>query len=192
MGGRVVRAYTIPVRNVNFPKESITYVEAPGVFNEEAFKAMDMALALAGEYGIRVVVPLLNNWQWMGGRPDYAAFRDKESDEFWTDPQLIEDFKKTIEYVLNRTNTITGVKYKDDKTIMAWETGNELQNPAVWGVGIGQYIKSIDQNHLLIDGFHAIHQDGHDVGGCGNERRTTLGAKTIACVGARKENWQRT
>ena len=64
---------------------------------------------LAGEYGIRVVVPLLNNWQWMGGRPDYAAFRDKESDEFWTDPQLIKDFKKTIDYVLNRTNTITGV-----------------------------------------------------------------------------------
>ena len=30
------------------------------------------------------------------------------------------------------------------------------------------------------------------LGGCGNERRTTPGAKTIACVGARKENWQRT
>lgn len=163
MGGRVVRAYTIPVRNSNFPKESITYVEAPGVFNEEAFIAMDMALALAAEYGVRVVVPLLNNWQWMGGRPDYAAFRGKSSDEFWTDPQLIEDFKKTISFVLNRVNTITGVKYKDDKTIMAWETGNELQNPASWAQEIGRYIKSIDSQHLLIDGFHAIHSDGHDV-----------------------------
>lgn len=163
LGGRVVRSYTIPVRNYNFPKESVTYVEAPGEFNEDAFKAMDLAIALAGEYKIRVVVPLLNNWQWMGGRPNYAAFRNKTENEFWTDRQLIEDFKKTIHFVLNRTNTITGVKYKDDPTIMAWETGNELQNPPEWGIEIARYIKSIDSKHLLIDGFHAIHLENHHV-----------------------------
>ena len=162
-GGQVVRAYTIPVRNRAFPEESVTYVEAPGVFNEEAFRAMDLAIALAGEYGVRLVIPLVNNWPWMGGRPNYAEFRGKESDEFWTDPELIADFKATIDYVLNRKNTITGVVYKDDKTIMAWETGNELQNTAEWAIEIGRYIKRIDSRHLLIDGFHAIHQDGHDV-----------------------------
>ncbi len=162
-GGGVVRAYTIPVRNHNFPAEAVTYVEAPGEFNETAFRAMDMALALAQEYGIRVIIPLVNNWPWMGGRPQYAAFRGKNKDDFWIDPQLREDFKRTIDFVLNRTNTITGVKYKDDKTIMAWETGNELQNTAEWGVDIGNYIKSIDPQHLLIDGFHAIHMENHDV-----------------------------
>ena len=160
MGGQAVRAYTIPVRNRNFPPEAITYVEAPGEFNEEAFRAMDMALALAQEYGVRVIVPLVNNWQWMGGRPEYAAFRGKQKDDFWTDRQLIEDFKKTIEFVLNRTNTITGVKYRDDKTILAWETGNELQNPPEWALEIGEYIKSIDSKHLLIDGAQAVHDDG--------------------------------
>ena len=29
------------------------------------------------------------------------------------------------------------------------------------------------------------------LGDCGNERRATLSAKTITCVGARTENWQR-
>ena len=163
LGGRVVRSYTIPVRNRNFPKESVTFVEAPGVFNEDAFKVMDKVIALAGEYKIRLVVPLVNNWQWMGGRPNYAEFRGKTKDEFWTDRQLIEDFKKTIDYVLNRTNTITGIKYKDDPTIMAWETGNELQNPPEWGIEIARYIKSIDQKHILIDGFHAIHMENHHV-----------------------------
>lgn len=162
-GGRVVRAYTIPVRNTNFPAESVTYVEAPGEFNEQAFQAMDLALALAAEYGVRVVIPLVNNWEWMGGRPNYAAFRGKESDAFWSDPELIADFKKTIHFVLNRRNTITGTLYRDDKTILAWETGNELQNTAEWAAEIGAYIKSIDSNHLLIDGFHAIHMDGLDV-----------------------------
>jgi hypothetical protein len=157
MGGQVVRSYTIPVRNTNFPSESITFVEAPGKFNEEAFKVMDLAIALAGKYNIRLVVPLLNNWQWMGGRPNYADFRGKASDEFWTDPQLMDDFKKTVSYVLNRRNTVTGVLYKDDPIIMAWETGNELENPQKWGVEIARYIKSIDAKHLLIDGFHSVH-----------------------------------
>ncbi len=160
LGGQVVRTYTIPVRNKNFPKECITYVEGPGQFNEEAFQALDMVLALAAEYKIRVIIPLVNNWQWMGGRPDYAAFRDKKANEFWTDPQLIDDFKRTISYVLNRTNTITGQKYKDDKTILAWETGNELENPPQWGIDIARYVKSIDQNHLLMDGYYAIHGGG--------------------------------
>ena len=35
MGGLVVRAYTIPVRNRRFPNEAVTYVEGPGEFNEE-------------------------------------------------------------------------------------------------------------------------------------------------------------
>ena len=154
MGGRVVRGYTIPVRNRRFPADAVTYVEAPGEFNEQAFRAMDLALALANEYGIRVIVPLVNNWQWMGGRPNYAEFRGKDADAFWTDPQLIADFEATIAHVLNRRNTITGVLYKDDKTILGWQTGNELQNPPAWALEIGRYIKSIDSKHLLIDGFH--------------------------------------
>lgn len=155
-GGSVIRIYTIPVRNKNFPPEAPTYVEAPGKFNEEAFKVTDQMLALANEYGVRIIFSLLNNWQWMGGRPNYAEFRGKEKDAFWSDPQLIADFKKTVEFVVNRTNTITGVKYKDDKAILCWETGNELTSPIEWTVGVTRFIKSLDSNHLILDGFHAI------------------------------------
>ncbi len=163
LGGNVVRAYTIPVRNTKFPKESTTYVEAPGVFNEEAFKVLDTALALAREYNIRVILPLVNNWEWMGGRPNYTEFRAKPQDAFWTDKQIITDFKKTIKFVLERTNTVTGIKYKDDKTIVAWETGNELENPAKWAIDIVKYIKKLDKNHLVMDGYFAIHGINHDI-----------------------------
>lgn len=156
MGGQVIRIYTIPVRNKNFPATSPTYVESPGVFNEEAFKVTDKMLALANEYHIRIIFSLLNNMQWMGGRPNYAAFRGKTEEDFWKDTQLIDDFKKTIEYTLNRKNTLTGVTYKDDKAILCWETGNELTSPIDWTIQITRYIKSLDNKHLVMDGFYAI------------------------------------
>ncbi|MFY0600506.1 MAG: hypothetical protein JXR03_12615 [Cyclobacteriaceae bacterium] len=156
MGGRAIRIYTIPVKNASFPDEAVTFVEAPGDFNEEAFKVNDMMLALANEYQIRIIFSLLNNWQWMGGAPNYAAFRGKSRDDFWSDKQLIEDFKKTIDFTLNRKNTITGIKYKDDKAILCWETGNELYSTDSWTREIAAYIKGIDKKHLLMDGYHAI------------------------------------
>ncbi len=161
MGGKVVRLYTIPVKFDFEPDNAPTYVLAPNKFSEEAFKTMDLALALANEYNVRVIFSLLNNWQWMGGRPQYAKFRGKTSDEFWTDRQLIEDFKNTINYTINRTNTVSGVKYKDDKSIMCWETGNELTSPMDWTIEICRYIKSIDSDHLILDGYHAI--DSHPI-----------------------------
>lgn len=155
MGGRVVRTYTIPVRNLKESQDIPKYVLAPGEFDTRAFRCMDTMLAVANEVGIRLIVPLLNNWKWMGGRPQYAAFRDKSEDEFWSDPQLIADFKRTVEYVLNRKNAVTGIKYKEDKAILCWETGNELQSPKQWTNEIIDYIKSIDSNHLVMDGGYS-------------------------------------
>ncbi|HKK67797.1 MAG TPA: cellulase family glycosylhydrolase, partial [Bacteroidales bacterium] len=155
LGGRVIRSYTIPVIRESDTPDIPRYVLGPGKFDEESFKCMDTVLALANETGIRLIVPLLNNWKWMGGVPQYAGFRNKEFKDFWEDPQLIADFKKTIDYVLNRTNTITGVKYKDDKSILCWETGNELQSTPEWTSEIVKYIKSIDKNHLVMDGYHS-------------------------------------
>ena len=156
MGGQVVRIYTLPVRNLNFPDSIPAHVTGPGEFNEKAFIVNDMMLAIANELGIRIIFPLLNEWKWLGGKPQYAAFRGLDESEFYTNRQLIDDFKKTVEFTLNRTNTITGIKYKNDKAILCWETGNELLCPHEWTVEITQYIKSLDKNHLVLDGYHAF------------------------------------
>ncbi len=154
MGGTVVRMYTFPVRTQGDPPDLPRYVLGPGQFDETSFRTMDLALALANEYGVRIIVPLLNNWQWMGGRPQYAAFRGKDKDAFWTDPQLIADFEQTVAHVLQRRNTITGVLYRDDPAILCWETGNELQAPQSWTKTIARYIKSLDAKHLVMDGAY--------------------------------------
>jgi hypothetical protein len=155
-GGQVIRMYTLPVRIENESQDAPTYIEGPGQFLEESFQTMDRVLALANEYGVRIVFSTLNNFRWMGGVPQYCGFRGKDRDAFYSDPQLIEDYKATLKYVINRKNTITGEYYKDDKAILCWETGNELYSTPEWTNEICSFIKSQDKNHLTMDGFFAF------------------------------------
>ncbi|MBK8723828.1 MAG: cellulase family glycosylhydrolase [Saprospiraceae bacterium] len=155
LGGKVTRTYVLSVRKQDESKKIIRHVLAPGVFNEEAFVALDKVMQVANEIGVRVIIPLVDNWIWWGGSAEYAAFRNKSKEQFWTDPQLISDFKKTVEFIINRRNTYTGILYKDDKAILGWETGNELQAPFNWTTDIAAYIKSLDKNHIVIEGVHS-------------------------------------
>jgi mannan endo-1,4-beta-mannosidase len=155
LGGKVTRIYVLSVHRQDDSRDIIRHVEGPGKFNEDAFKALDKVLQVANEVGVRVIIPFVDNWRWWGGVGEYAAFRKKERGDFWTDPELIADFKKTVEFIVDRKNTFTGVQYKDDKAIMAWETGNELFAPFSWTKEIAAYVKSLDKNHLLIEGTSA-------------------------------------
>ena len=154
LGGTVARTYVITVRRTNDTAEIPRHVLAPGKFDEQSFRVLDEVLAAANRTGVRLIIPLVDNWPWMGGRAEYARWRGKTPDDFWTDPQVIADFKQTIRYVLNRTNVVTGIRYGDDKAILCWETGNELSSPAAWTEEIARFIKSLDTNHLVMDGFN--------------------------------------
>ena len=162
IGGQVARTYVITVRRDNDPPGTIKYIEAPSNFNEQAFRTFDQVLASANKYGVRLIIPIIDNWKWMGGRPQYAAFREKDSKVFYRDEQLKADYKATVNYLLNRKNTITGIAYKDDKAILAWELGNEIWDaPIEWINEMAEYIKSIDNNHLVNDGrqFRQVHDE---------------------------------
>lgn len=159
MGSKVIRRYAFSTRQPG--KTYAAHVQGPGQFNEAAFVAFDRFLALCNQYNIRIIVPFVDqyNYNWVGGVYSYQAFRglptNDDGSAFVNNAQVRADFKATINYVLNRVNTVTGVKYKDDKAILAWETGNELwceNKNYAWVYDISAYIKSIDSNHLLIDG----------------------------------------
>ncbi|HMO86883.1 MAG TPA: hypothetical protein PKC18_18395, partial [Lacipirellulaceae bacterium] len=92
------------------------------------------------------------------------AFRGKQPDDFWTDEQLIADFEETVRFVLSRVNTRTGVPYKDDPAILAWETGNELDSPPEWTARIAALIKQLAPHQLVVDGYslHGVRQESID------------------------------
>ena len=159
MGGKVIRKYALSTRQDGKTYEA--HVQGPGKFSEAAFKALDRFLDLCNKQGIRIIIPFVDqyDYKWVGGVYSYQAFNglpvNDDGAAFVTNGQVREDFKKTINYVLNRVNTVSGIKYKYDKAILAWETGNELwcvNKNYEWVGDISKYVKSIDQNHLLIDG----------------------------------------
>ncbi|OMF36894.1 hypothetical protein BK133_08220 [Paenibacillus sp. FSL H8-0548] len=182
IGGSVTRTYIPPVKrydNMNADYALILGPDASGVmqFNEAGFRKLDNLLALANEHGIRLLIPFVDQWQWEGGIESYVNFRypgtisndaanDEDAWKFYTDPQIISDFKQVIHYMMNRVNTITGVPYKEDKAILAWETGNELGGynqdkfPQAWTTEVARYIKEeVRPEQLLLDGRFAVHPE---------------------------------
>jgi hypothetical protein len=159
-GASAVRTYALSVKKASDTNGQVKHLIGPdGELNENAFIVMDKVLAAANKYGVRLVIPFIDQYSAYpgGGIADFTAFRGKTEDAFWTDAQVIADFKAVMTNVLNRVNTVTGVKYMDDKAVLAWETGNEIRPVShVWTRDIALHLKSIDANHLVLDGKYGI------------------------------------
>lgn len=160
MGGKVARTYVLSVGAASggVPR----HVEGPGLLNEQQMISMDHALAAANRQGVRLIIPLVDQWWWVGGIAEHAAFRGLSSSDFWTDPTLIADFIDLIELVTARVNTVTGVPYAEDPAILAWETGNELYAPPEWTATVAAALKAADPNHLVLDGTYGIEVENLD------------------------------
>lgn len=97
-------------------------------FNEEAFRTVDYAIAYAGSIGVRLILPLTDEWAYYhGGHRDFTDPYGLPSSAFYTDPRVIADYQAYVQTVMQRVNPLTGLRYVDDPTIMAWEFGNELE-----------------------------------------------------------------
>ena len=156
----VVRLWNLPIRapGETAPDGGMTWhpVQGPGTFNEASFRVLDHILALGNQYGVRVLFSFCAEaGDYLGGNATYAAHRGKKREQFYTDPQIKDDYKATVRYVLNRTNTVTGVPYRDDKAVLAWQFGNEMDRaPVAWLAEMAAYIKSLDPHHLVAETRH--------------------------------------
>nr|XP_017254126.1 PREDICTED: mannan endo-1,4-beta-mannosidase 7 [Daucus carota subsp. sativus] len=144
---------------------------SPGSYNEQMFQGLDFVVAEARRYGIKLVLSLVNNYGSFGGKMQYVNWAKNQGqyiasdDEFFRNPVVKGYYKNHIKTVLNRYNTITGVVYKNEPTIMAWGLMNEprcTSDPSgrtiqAWISEMASHVKSIDRNHLLeagLEGFY--------------------------------------
>jgi mannan endo-1,4-beta-mannosidase len=144
---------------------------AAPAFNDGAdgLQRLDFIVAEAGKRNLKLVLPLVNNWNEFGGMNQYVRWRGGQyHDDFYTDATIRAWYKQWISHLLSRVNSITGVQYKNDPTIMMWELANEprciggggpngyprspnctTQTLTSWAAEMSRYIKSIDRNHLV-------------------------------------------
>jgi len=154
---------------------------------DDGLKRLDYVVYKAGRVGLKLVIPFTNNWNDFGGMDQYVRWRGGQyHDQFYTDPVIRQWYKDWIAHVLNRTNSYTGVKYKDDPTIMTWELGNEprclsagayprspnctTQTLITWADEMSTYIKSVDPKHLVSvgdEGFYCLPDPTHWTENCG-------------------------
>eukprot|EP00253_Pinus_taeda_P034063 PITA_34063 len=144
---------------------------SPGVYDEQVFQALDFVVSEANKYGVRLILSLVNNYVSFGGKAQYVQWARNagqnlnSEDDFFTDPTVKGYYKNHVKTVLTRVNSITGVAYKDDSTIFAWELINEPRcesDPSGrtiqgWIEEMASHVKSIDGNHLLeagLEGFY--------------------------------------
>ena len=162
MGAKVVRSQTMG-DSVGCPQ----CIEPKlGEFNVDAFQSIDYAIQAARQRGIRLIVTLIGDCAACsnGGIGQYLEWTHQtDPSAFFSDPKLIAAFEKHVAAVLNHRNALTGIAYKDEPTILAWENCNmcglfALFGPAknvpayfAWTDTIGAFIKSIDHRHLYLD-----------------------------------------
>ncbi|XP_047318612.1 mannan endo-1,4-beta-mannosidase 2-like [Impatiens glandulifera] len=145
---------------------------SPGKFDERVFKALDHVIAEARREGIRLLLSLVNNLHAYGGKRQYVHWAWEEgvglsssNDSFFFDPSIRQYFKSYVKTILTRKNTVTGIEYRNDPTIFAWElineprctsdpSGDTLQD---WIEDMSAFVKSIDKNHLLTIGHEGFY-----------------------------------
>jgi hypothetical protein len=161
MNARVIRHFScLTVGKISAVQPSL------GVFNDNAMQPIDYALSLCAAAGIKLIVPLVDNYNYFtGGKFWYCKANgvtpDSVASQFFTNAAVIDSFKEHVRYVLTHVNRFTGVAYKDDPAILAWETGNELtvypnnwsKRHIDWTEDIARHIKvTLGARQLVVDG----------------------------------------
>ncbi|SGY60627.1 BQ5605_C007g04458 [Microbotryum silenes-dioicae] len=125
----------------------------------------DYVIYAAGQYGLRIVMPLTDNYDFYhGGKYSYIRFVGASvanyGASFLNTNTVYALFRDYVNFVMNRVNPYNGLAYKNDPTIMAWETGNELGGyigkenypPEYWTNRVASLIRGLSPKSLIIDG----------------------------------------
>ncbi len=146
----------------------------PGEYHEALLKGLDFLLAEMGKRGLFAVLCLGNFWPWSGGMSQYLAWHGKGPIPYpppaeggnWAKYALYTSrffyhgasrwaYEAHVRKIVTRINSLTGIPYRDDPTIMTWQLANEprgmLRARAYrrWIRKSAALIKSLDPNHLV-------------------------------------------
>lgn len=162
-GHKAMRIYVLSVAEMSDQAcDRSVHILAPSTengmprLNESAMQVYDRMISLSQQYGLRLILPFIDHWEWWGGRKQLAAFYGEQPHHFYdVKSQTYQAYLDIIRQVITRKNTLTGRYYYEEKAIMAWETGNELKDTnASFLATTAAFIASLAPNQLIVDGTY--------------------------------------
>jgi mannan endo-1,4-beta-mannosidase len=125
----------------------------------DGLERLDFLLAEARKRDLKLLIAFLDFWAYTGGAQQMRAWYGSEDKNtfFFADPRTKQNYKDWISHVMNRVNAITGIRYKDDPTVFAWQLMNEpdIRPPSLrdsWLAEMAAHVKSVGPNHLVSSG----------------------------------------
>jgi mannan endo-1,4-beta-mannosidase len=124
---------------------------------------IDRLLAEAGKRHLKLILVFMDFWAFTGGAYQMSSWYDLPTHQgapydttnplFFTDARVLADYQRWVKFVVERTNPMTKIAYRDDPTIFAWELINEADAPIAlyrqWETQMSACVKSLDRNHLV-------------------------------------------
>jgi len=147
-----------------------------GRYADSLLAGLDFFLVEMAKRQMTAVVCLGNFWPWSGGFGQYVVWEEGGSipypppadgdwirymlfaSRFYTNPHALETYRKQAQHIITRTNSLNGLPYREDPTIMAWELANEPRGMSrikaykQWVYESSAFIKQLDANHLVTIG----------------------------------------
>jgi mannan endo-1,4-beta-mannosidase len=166
----------------------------------DGLQLLDSLVSMAEQYGLRLILPLLNYWenplgglntylQWLIDPQDIPQDAGAQAQLFYQNANTKNAFKNWINHIVTRRNAITGTLYADSPAILGWELANEprctdSQVLLPWVQEMSLFVKSLDSNHLLAvgdEGFYTWETPPNSLysGGQGLDFDATLAIREI-------------
>jgi mannan endo-1,4-beta-mannosidase len=164
-------------------------ITRPTQLREDLLIGLDLLLVEMKKRQMTAVVCLSNFWPWSGGFAQWVSWFEKSSipyppphpngnwsvfqeysSRFYTIPQAVKAQQEMVKKIITRTNSLSGIAYTDDPTIMSWELANEPRGGRYrkefqdWIKSSAKLIKSLDKNHLLTVGSEGETMNPLDAG----------------------------
>lgn len=162
-GHNAIRAHTL---FIGYGKPG-TQMPTNGVYDEAVLVRCDEFLAECRARGLYVMAPLTDSWDFYhGGAITFANMvlggsrtQDQARTEFCTNPAVITAYRSYVTTLMNRVNTVTGVRWRDDPTLAIIETANEAWQAAFmagspnYHAQTAAWLRGNWPNKLVADGF---------------------------------------
>lgn len=152
-----------------------------GALNRALLQGLDHALIEIGRRGMTAVLCLGNFWPWSGGFAQYLLWSgagpipypppapggdwgryQRHTAVFYGDAAAVARYRAAVQSLVTRVNSLSGVAYRDDPAIMAWQLANEprgvdrVESFNRWISETAAFIKGLDPNHLVSAGTEGM------------------------------------